>query len=79
MSEIGRVTDTIKLGMLSCIITDFQSEQLDYDRSGDGTHDLKHRSMLTLPLRHRSLSPWFIMKLMFELSKELFSTAPNCS
>ena len=37
-------------------MTDFQSEQLDNDRSGDRTHDLMHRSMLTIPLRHRPLS-----------------------
>ena len=34
-------------------MTDFQSEQLDYDRSGDRTCDLKHRSTLTIPLCHR--------------------------
>ena len=34
MSEFGRVTVTTKLGQLSQIVTDFQSEQLDYDRSG---------------------------------------------
>ena len=33
-------------------MTDFQSEQLDYDRSGNRTRDLKHRSTLTIPLRH---------------------------
>ena len=36
-------------------MTDFQSEQLDYDRRGDRTCDLKHRSTLTIPLRRRSL------------------------
>ena len=35
MSEFGRVTVTTKLGKQSYIMTDFQSEQLDYDRSGD--------------------------------------------
>ena len=37
-------------------MTDFQSEQLDYNRSGDQTGDLKHISTLTIPLsRHRSI------------------------
>ena len=52
MSEFGRVTVTTKLGQLSWIVTDFQSEQLGYDRSGDRTCDLKHRSTLTIPLSH---------------------------
>ena len=52
-SDFGRVTVT-KLGQLSQIMTDFQSEQLDYVRSGDRTRNLKHRSTLTIPLRHRS-------------------------
>ena len=34
MSEFGRVTVTTRPGQLSKIMTDFQSEQLDYDRSG---------------------------------------------
>ena len=34
-------------------MTDLQSEQLDYDKSGDRTCDLKHRSTLTIPLSHR--------------------------
>ena len=55
MSEFGRVTVTTKLGQLSQIMTDFQSKQLDYDRSGDRTRDLKHSSTLTIPLRHRSI------------------------
>ena len=56
MSEFGRVTVTTKQGQLSQIMTDFQSEQLDYDRREDRTRNLKHRSTLTLPLRHRSLN-----------------------
>ena len=56
MSEFGRVTVTTKLDQLSWIVTDFQSEQLDYDRSGDRTRNLKHRSTLTMPLRHPSHS-----------------------
>ena len=49
MSEFGRVIVTTKLGQLS-IMTDFQSEQLDYDRSeGDRARDLKHRNTLTIP------------------------------
>ena len=32
-------------------MTDFQTEQLDYDRSGDRTCDPK--CLLTIPLRHR--------------------------
>ena len=55
MSELGRVTVTTMLGQLSYIMTDFQSEQLDYDRSGYRTRDVKHRSTLTIPLRHRSM------------------------
>ena len=44
MSEFDRVIVTTKLGLLSSIVIDFfQSEQLDYDRSGDRTQDLKHR------------------------------------
>ena len=35
-------------------MTDFQSEQLGYDRSGDRTRDPKHRSTLAIPLRHCS-------------------------
>ena len=54
MSDFGRVTVTTKLDQLSYIMTDFQSEQLYQDRSGDRTHDLKHRSTLTIPLRRRS-------------------------
>ena len=50
MSEFGRVTVTTKLGQLSQNVTNFQLKQLDYGRSGDRTHDLKHRSMLTIPL-----------------------------
>ena len=34
-------------------MTDFQSEQLDYDRNGDRTGDLEHSSTLTIPLCHR--------------------------
>ena len=60
MSEFGRVTVTIKLGQLSYIMTDFQSEQLDYDMSGDRTYDLKHRSTLTIPLRHRSFHSYIL-------------------
>ena len=30
-------------------MSDFQSEQLDYDRSGDRTRDLKHRITVTIP------------------------------
>ena len=41
-------------------MTDFQSEQLDYDRSGDRTRDLKHKCTLTIILRHRSLKMNFI-------------------
>ena len=52
MSEFGRVTVTTKLGQLSYIVTDFQSEQLDCDRSGGRARDLKHRSTLTIPLHH---------------------------
>ena len=55
MSELGRVTVTTMLGQLSYIMTDFQSEQLDYDRNGYRTRDVKHRSTLTIPLRHRSM------------------------
>ena len=55
MSEFGRVTVTTKLGQLSLIMTDFQSKQLDYDRSGDRTRDLKRSSTLTIPPRHRSM------------------------
>ena len=36
-------------------MTGFQSEQLDYKRSGDRTCEPKHRSTLTIPLHHRSL------------------------
>ena len=35
-------------------MTDFQSEQPDFDRSGDRTRDSKNRSTLTIPLCHRS-------------------------
>ena len=42
-------------------MTDFQSEQLDNDRSGDRTCDLNHRSMLTIPLRHRSLIDSYVI------------------
>ena len=54
LRKFGRVTVTIKLGQLSWIVTDFQSEQLDYDKSGDRTRELKHKSTLTIPLLHRS-------------------------
>ena len=37
-------------------MTAFQPEQLDYNRSEDQTRDLKHRSTLTIPLRHCSLN-----------------------
>ena len=37
-------------------MTDFQSKQLDYDRSGDRTRDLKHSNTLTISLRHRSIT-----------------------
>ena len=56
MSEFGRVTVTTKLGQLSQIMTDFQLEQLDKVRSGERTRDLKHRSTLTIPLRHHLVS-----------------------
>ena len=42
-------------------MTDFHSEQFDYDRSGDRTRDLKHRSMLTIPLRHCSCTQCFCL------------------
>ena len=32
-------------------MTDFQSEQLDYDRNGNQICDLKHSGMLTMPRR----------------------------
>ena len=35
MSEVVWVTVTDKLGHLSSDMTDFQSEQLNYDKSGD--------------------------------------------
>ena len=35
-------------------MTDSQSEQLDYDWSGDRTCDLKHGGTLTIPLHHHS-------------------------
>ena len=63
MSNFGRVSVTTKLGQTSLIVTDFQSEQLDYDRDGDRTRELKHRSTLTIPLRHRSLKRLHIIKL----------------
>ena len=56
MSEFRRVIITTKLDQLSQIMTDFQSEQLDYDRSGDRTCDFKHTSTLIIPLRRRSCS-----------------------
>ena len=55
MSEFGRVTVKTKLDQLSQIMTDFQSEQLNYDRSADRTRDPKQRSTLAIPLHHRSL------------------------
>ena len=33
-------------------ITDYQSEQLDHDRSGNRTCNLEHSSTLTIPLYH---------------------------
>ena len=42
-------------------MTDFQSKQLDYDKSRDQTRDLKHRSTLTIPLRHRSLIDSYVI------------------
>ena len=42
-------------------MTDFQSEQFDYDRSGDRTLDFKHSSTLTIPLRHRSLIDSYVI------------------
>ena len=56
MSEFGRVTVTTKLGQLSQIMTDFQLEQLDYDRSGDQSHNIKHRNTLTIPNLFQELS-----------------------
>ena len=41
MSNYDRVTVTNKLGQLFQIMTDFQSEQLGYDRSENRTCDLK--------------------------------------
>ena len=57
MSKFGRVTVTTNWGQLSEIMTDFQSETLNRlpDRSRDRTYDLKNRSTLIIPLRHRSL------------------------
>ena len=37
-------------------MTDFQLEQLDYDRSGDQSHNIKHRNTLTIPNLFQELS-----------------------
>ena len=60
-------------------MTDFQSEQLDYDRSGDRTHDLNHRSTLIIPLRHRPLSAgrrrFFLLAHLNRLSISIYEFA----